>query len=177
MTPGPDASSQPQRSDRRSAFAEIVRRYRGDVYAFLRARLTDPAEAERLTERVFLDVFRAPRAIDGGDVLSALLEAARNRLHEQIRVGRAPAWTELCLDVDGTSTELPIADERLRAGLNALDPADRDVLEQTYGLDLSAARIGERLRRSESAVRQMLIRARQRLRRSLASGEAADTTS
>lgn len=74
-----------QRGDR-DAFASSVERYHGAVYGYLRARLLEPADAEDLTQEVFLRCCQGKARFDSSAmILPWLVGVARNVLREHIR--------------------------------------------------------------------------------------------
>jgi DNA-directed RNA polymerase specialized sigma24 family protein len=84
------------------------------------------------------------------------------------------AWSKLCLDLEDPALE-SLDDEmlaRLPECLAALDPSAREAIELKYRRSGTLAHVAERLRRSESAARALLFRARQALRSGLESRPA-----
>ncbi|MFM8984803.1 MAG: RNA polymerase sigma factor [Planctomycetia bacterium] len=84
---------------------------------------------------------------------------------------REVAWTELCLQVEDRAAAAP--DDRadhLTACLDGLGKTARTALDLHYGENLRLAEIGRRFDRSEGAVKLLLFRARQAVRRCLAAG-------
>ena len=81
------------------------------------------------------------------------------------------AWTELCLELDALAADQGASEnaalEHLPTCLSALGESAREALDLRYGASLRLADIGERLRRSEGAVKLLIFRARQALRNCL----------
>jgi len=148
------------------------------VYGFLRARLVDATAADDLCQEVFLRFLTSrPLVAKGsGEVSAWLAGIARNVLREHVRRctrRREVAWAELCLDVEATAVRDADADDRLRrlpACLDALGRTARTALDLHYGENLRLAEIGRRFDRSEGAVKLLLFRARQAVRRCLDAG-------
>lgn len=182
-----------QRGDRpgiaREAAAAVLEQHQHLVFGFLRARLRDAAAAEDLCQEVFL------RYLAGGHIAADrppseqaawLVGIARNVLREHVRRSlrrREVSWTSLCLEVEcGAEAETSgAADEtieRLPACLRALGPTARSALDLHYGDRLRLAEIARRFERSTGAVKLLLFRARQAVRRCLeraaGAGEADD---
>jgi RNA polymerase sigma-70 factor (ECF subfamily) len=164
-----------------AAFEEIVAQHRGPVYGYLRARVLQPSDAEDLAQEVFLRFYLARARFDSSNMLRPwLLGIARNLIREHVRAVRKRkevGWAELCLDLEGAAPEA-LDDEavtRLPACLDALGPSAREAIELKYRQNWKLSKIGERLRRSEGAVKLLVFRARQALRNCLERRAAADT--
>ncbi len=161
----------------REVVAAVVAAHRQMVYGFLRARLTDAAAAEDLCQEVFLRFLtsRPVVATGSGEVSAWLAGIARNVLREHVRRAarrREVAWTELCLQVEDRGG-VAAPDERadhLTACLDGLGKTARTALDLHYGENLRLAEIGRRFDRSEGAVKLLLFRARQAVRRCLDAG-------
>jgi len=163
-----------QRGDR-DAFEALVKLHQDAIYGYLRARLLDKAEAEDLTQEVFLRSYIAMGRFNGsGKVRPWLIGIARNLLREHARKMRRKkevAWTDLCLEMDSlveadrSRTEEPEqALMHLPGCLEALGPNARHAIDLHYRSKLRLSEIGERLHRSEGAVKLLVFRARQALR-------------
>jgi RNA polymerase sigma-70 factor (ECF subfamily) len=107
-----------------------------------------------------------------------LREHARRRARR-----REVSWTELCLDIEPGGGDAAMDDDdrlrRLPECLDGLGQTARTALDLHYGERLRLAEIGRRFDRSEGAVKLLLFRARQAVRRCLDAGrpiaeEAAD---
>jgi RNA polymerase sigma-70 factor (ECF subfamily) len=164
-----------QRGDER-AFAALVELYQQTVYGFLRARLIEPADAEDLCQEAFLRCYLGREKLSRAAAVGPwLIGIARNLLHEHVRSVRRRkevAWTELCLELD---TLVGNHDERhdealahLPSCLDSLGPSAREAIDLRYASQLRLAEVGERLRRSEGAVKLLMHRARAALRNCLA---------
>src|SRR5205085_9687024 len=125
----------------RSAYGALVERFQPTVYAVALARLRNPAEAQELTQEVFLhsmtrlDQLRDPRCFAGW-LRQVAVRMAINRLARRGPVRRAegdvlenaPAAAASPLE------ELVRAEQRaaLLSGLNRLKALDRATLEAFY---------------------------------------------
>jgi RNA polymerase sigma-70 factor (ECF subfamily) len=175
-----------QRGDH-GAFTAIIERHARLVHGYLRARLTRLADAEDLGQEVFLRVYTA-RAVPRGTGELALrpwlLGIARNVLREHVRATRRRemAWTALCLDIEylvgGAEPDCDAFDQvigRLPGCLEALGTSARQAIDLYYRDDLRMQEIATRLKRSEGAVKLLVHRARQALRRCLEGGQPVAT--
>lgn len=176
-----------QRGDH-AAFTAIIERHAKLVHGYLRARLTRLADAEDLGQEVFLRVYTAkavPREGTGLAMRPWLIGIARNVLREHVRAARRrreTAWTALCLDIEdlvGTAENDGGAfDEvmgKLPRCLEGLGPSARQAIDLYYHDDLRMQEIATRFKRSEGAVKLLVHRARQAVRRCLESGEPVAT--
>lgn len=165
---------QAKRGDR-EAFAILVQRHQGAVFAYLRARLLQPNDAEDLTQEVFLRSFLSRAKFDSNSLLRPwLLGIARNLLREHVRKvtrRKEVGWTELCLELEDLAPENNGWYEDimgyLPACLDQLGQSARQALDLRYQGRLRLSEIGEKLRRSEGAVKLLMFRARQALRNCL----------
>jgi RNA polymerase sigma-70 factor (ECF subfamily) len=143
------------------------------VFGYLRARLLQASDAEDLTQDVFLRCYQARARFDSSSQIRPwLIGIARNLLREHMRRmkrRREVAWTELCLELEeatashaeGTYDDVLV---NLPSCLSALGPSARQAIDLRYTTRLRLAEIGQRLRRSEGAVKLLMFRARQALR-------------
>jgi RNA polymerase sigma-70 factor (ECF subfamily) len=163
-----------QRGDR-AAFASIIQRHQGAVYGYLRSRLLEPADAEDLSQEVFLRSYGSPAHFDHSVMVRPwLIGIARNLLREHVRRvkrRREVAWTELCLELEEM---VGLQDERydetirhLPHCLASLGQSARQALDFRYQAKLRLSQIGEKLHRSEGAVKLLMFRARQALKHCL----------
>lgn len=160
----------------RSAFEAVIVRHQPAIYGFLRARLNQASDAEDLTQEVFLRFYLARSRFDTSQLIRPwLLGIARNLLREHVRSRRRQkeaAWTRLCLELDEllhSEKSGPDDDrlEQLPECLDGLGPSAQQAIRWHYSENLRLAEIGNRLHRSEGAVKLLVFRARQALRRCL----------
>jgi RNA polymerase sigma-70 factor (ECF subfamily) len=159
----------------REAFAALVERHQSVVFGYLRARLTQSSDAEDMTQEVFLRFYLARARFDASQMVRPwLLGIARNVLREHARAAKRRkevAWTEMCLELeDLVSSSRDAGDDallRLPACLESLGPSAREAILLRYRGNLRLASIGEKLRRSEGAVKLLMYRARQALKNCL----------
>ena len=179
----PPSASRPRRkglheADRAEVEA-VVAAHQTMVYGFLRGRLADASAADDLCQEVFLRFLtsRPLVATGSGETSAWLVGIARNVLREHARRRarrREVSWTELCLDVEhGGNQAAGDTDDRLAripGCLDGLGKTARAALDLHYGERLRLAEIGRRFDRSEGAVKLLLFRARQAVRRCLNTG-------
>ena len=179
----PPAAARPRRkglhdADRAEVEA-VVAAHQKMVYGFLRGRLADASAADDLCQEVFLRFLtsRPLVATGSGETSAWLVGIARNVLREHARRRarrREVSWTELCLDVEhGGNQAAGDTDDRLAripGCLDGLGKTARTALDLHYGERLRLAEIGRRFDRSEGAVKLLLFRARQAVRRCLNTG-------
>ncbi len=166
--------SSAQRGDR-LAFGALIDRHQGAIYGYLRSRLLEPADAEDLTQEVFLRSYQARGNFDSAEMVRPwLIGIARNVLREHVRRTKRRkeiGWTELCLELDSmVSDDDPHYDRAisyLPGCLESLGESARSALEMRYEKNLKLADIGDRLRRSEGAIKLLVHRARQALKHCL----------
>jgi len=163
-----------QRGDR-TAFSEIVQGHQAAVYGYLRARLLEAADAEDLCQEVFLRCYAGRARFDESALVRPwLIGVARNVLREHIRSvirRHEVAWTELCLELESmVPSDEGIYDDvlgYLPDCLESLGQSARQALDLHYRSKLKLAEISQRLRRSVGAVKLLMYRSRQALRRCL----------
>lgn len=159
----------------RNAFTRVIEQYQRTIYGYLRARVSDANDAEDLTQDVFLRLYQGRARLGNEVVLRAwLIGIARNVLREHARSQsrrKEVAWTELCLEIEAMSPlEDPDDDtalQRLPACMESLGDSARAALDLHYQSQLRVAEIAQRFKRSEGAVKLLMFRARQALRRCL----------
>lgn len=164
-----------QRGDR-AAFEEIVKQHQAAVYGYLRARLIQPTDADDLTQEVFLRCYTGWDRFDNSNAIRPwLIGIARNLLREhtrKIKRRKEVAWTELCLELESM---LPEDDDatyddvlvHLPVCMEGLGESAKQALQLRYTAKLRLAEIGDKLRRSEGAIKLLMFRARQALKHCL----------
>ena len=159
-----------------AAFAELYRRELPRIYRYLRARTGSAAEAEDLSQQVFLKALQAlPRYQQRGLPLAAwLCRIARNLAHDAVRQSRqvvAFSWDQLPEERQGGAEAGPESIvlrreslERLGALVAELDDDKRDLLALRVAAGLSIREIAAAAGKSEAAVRKQLERTLKRLK-------------
>jgi RNA polymerase sigma-70 factor (ECF subfamily) len=156
----------------RAAYGELFRRFWPGIFAVALGWLHDPAEADDVTQDVFLHGMRKlPQLRDvrcfAGWLRQIAVRLALNRLSR-----RRPAGAGLAALVNvPAGGDSPLADlekaevrGRVRAGLTRLRPLDREVLEAFYLNGMSLQEISAALSAPLGTVKRRLHTARLRLR-------------
>jgi RNA polymerase sigma-70 factor, ECF subfamily len=157
------------------AFTVIYDTYAGRLYRFLALRVTEPADAEDLLQRVFVKVIEAlPRYEDRGLPFGAwLFRIARNVAIDHARARPTDdALTVVIEQPDDTGQPALLAeraaDRRLvRDALDQLTPEQRDVIVYRFFAGLEAREIGALMGKREGSVRALQFRALSKLRQHL----------
>lgn len=157
-----------------SGLAQLYDRHGRAVYALACRILADPAEAEDVVQDVFAQAWRQATRFDPGraSVAGWLLMMTRTRALDRLRAQRVRPRTAGADEVyepadDGPTPEAAAvsADQRtrVRQALEALDAAQRTVLELAYYGGLTqveiARELGEPLGTVKSRLRAALLRA------------------
>ena len=154
-------------------FDEIHAIYRRRIYGYALKRLRDAAEAEDVTQEVFVEAYRGLARFEGRSSLVSWLYGITH--HLVCRRFRVRRLARLSLDEDGVR-EVPGASidpaawidavrrlERCDAVLEEVSPAQQEVFRLRYGDNLSTRAIADRLGKSNQAVKISLFRTRRRL--------------
>jgi RNA polymerase sigma-70 factor (ECF subfamily) len=155
----------------------MLREHQGAIYGYLRSRLSQPADAEDLTQEVFLRWYLNRERFDASQKPRPwLIGIARNVLLEHLKRQtnrKEVAWTELCLQLEEV-TDFKDDEDRyaevlphLPGCLDELGPSARESLTLRYHSDLALAAIADKLHRSEGAVKLLMFRARQAIKECL----------
>jgi RNA polymerase sigma-70 factor (ECF subfamily) len=154
------------------AFAELYRRYLCAVCRFIRAQTPDDATAEDLTAQVFFKALRSASTYNGSGSYEAwLYQIARNSIATWHRnKGRDVVLPDLPDSVDpDPSPATRLIDEESRSrvwsAVSSLPISQREAVVLRYMNDLSVEEIATITSRTPGAVRILLHRARNRLRK------------
>jgi RNA polymerase sigma-70 factor, ECF subfamily len=165
----------------REAFGELVIRFEGMVYAVAFRRLGNHAEAQELSQEVFVKAMQklhqleAPAAF-GGWLRSITVRMAINRM-----VRRAPVLATEPQSLEASCVELKtpldtvLASERaaeVRSGLARLGDMDRSTLEAFYVRGQSLAQMSTSFAAPIGTIKRRLHVARKRLARELETAAA-----
>jgi RNA polymerase sigma-70 factor (ECF subfamily) len=164
------------------AFGQVFDVYHGPVYRYVVARIHNPADAEDLTQLVFVKALEAlpryePRGIPFGGWLFRL---ARNTVIDHVRTRRE--HTDLDALVERAGTEPgpgahAVAREEIDAvghALATLTDDQREAVTLRFFAGLSAREAAEAMGKREGTVRGLQFRAIAALRRELGLSEGAD---
>ena len=154
------------------AFGELYRRHVCEVFRFINSKTRNEKTAEDLTAQVFFKALRSAETFNGtGTYQSWIFRIARNCLASWHRSKpRDLALHELPDPVDPGPTPAGAAlDNEARgavwSAVAGLPVKQREAVVLRYVQDCSIDEIADRTDRSPGAVRVLLHRARQRLRR------------
>jgi len=150
--------------------ARLAQRFAADVYRLAYVRTGCAADAEDVTQDVFLRLLtRAPDFTDDDHAKAWLLRVAANRANDLFR---SPWRRKVPLEEAEPlpAPEEPIPGDTLSAVLT-LPPKLRTVIHLFYYEDLSVAQIARVLDLREGAVKTRLSRARTLLRQTLLKGD------
>lgn len=159
----------------RNAFAKIIELHQRAIFGYLRSRLPDSTDAEDLCQEVFLRCYLGRAKFTNEIMLRPwLIGIARNLLREHVRRlrrRREVAWTELCLEMEEmVATNEQSYDDvmsHLPRCIDSLGQSAQQALDLHYKSRMKLAEIAGRFKRSEGAVKLLLYRARQALKRCL----------
>lgn len=153
------------------AFAEVVRRHSGPLYAVAYRQLQSAADAEEIVQDAFLLLWRKRGRLHlvGESVLPALIVSVKHLAANRRRARARRAAHESAVrppEPVGLDEGTAVAD-LLRRAFEALPPLDAQVARLCLEQDVTYAEAAARLGISEGAVRNRLSRARSRLRKDL----------
>lgn len=151
------------------AFQELFRTYHPVIVAAAFNRLSDVSDAEDAAAEVFAQAWRRRDAATHVFTIEWLYATLRNvvgnhyrgRLRHRRRVERATGHHPI--QVESVSD----ADLDVRAAVNRLDPADRELIWMAYWEDLSREEIARILGCTPATLRVRLHRARKKLQDAL----------
>jgi len=154
------------------AFSELYRRYVCAVFRFIRSKTSNEKTAEDLTAQVFFKALRSADTFNGtGTYESWIFRIARNCLATWHRTReRGMAIHELPDPVDpGPTPSSSLIDQEKRGvvwnAVARLPVHQREAVVLRYVQECSIEEIADKTERSPGAVRVLLHRARQRLRK------------
>jgi len=154
-------------------FDAIYQRHSREVWALVYARWLNADVALDIMQEAFLRLWKQGQ--DGGVIQNPrawLLRVARNLAEDYAKSSFRRNGTQAPQTMNGvTGRDLHPLErlerhetfQQLRAELDKLAPADREILTLRYALDYSAGAIAEFLEINATAVHMRLSRARQRL--------------
>ncbi|HWG47184.1 MAG TPA: sigma-70 family RNA polymerase sigma factor [Gemmataceae bacterium] len=168
------------RAGDRTAYGELVRRFRPAIYSVLLTWLRDPAEADDVAQDVFLHSMRKIGQLRDSRCFSSWLRQiavrlALNRLNRRRLVSRLNPTRQAFLpgsDADPLD-EIVRAEEqgKVHEGLSHLKPLDRAMLEAFYLRSRSLREMSAEFDVPLGTIKRRLHTARQRLRQILELGE------
>jgi RNA polymerase sigma-70 factor (ECF subfamily) len=169
------------RTGDRRAFGELWERFRATVYSIALVRLRNPAEAEELTQEVFLHGMKKLPQLREAKCFAGWLRQITVRMALNRLTRRGPVLgvePEVLAQAETTGRgplETLIADEQkaeLYQGLKRLKPLDRDTLTAFYIQGRSLKQMSRQFETPIGTIKRRLHVARLRLKRQL---EGADS--
>ena len=155
------------------AFGELVERFKGSVFAVALGRVRNEAEAQELTQDVFMHVMRKlpqlrdPRCFAGW-LRQITVRMAINRLTRgRVAFGAEPEMLDsVASRVQGPPEEMERAENRrsIHAGLARLKPLDRETLEAFYLRGRSLKQMSREFETPVGTIKRRLHVARGRLK-------------
>src|SRR6267378_5055528 len=154
------------------AFEELVRRLQRQVYGFAFQHLRDFAEAQDLTQEIFVKLYRNLARFDSTRPFEPWFWKLATNTTINYRRKRVPAPTDQSADqqVDAASSG-PTHDPVLMDALAQLDPAYRLPILLHYYADLPLDQVAQSLNLTVPAIKSRLHRARALLRNAMAESE------
>jgi RNA polymerase sigma-70 factor (ECF subfamily) len=173
MSNGESKHPDPLGSARRAEFESLYGLHSREIWALAYARWMDSELALDITQEAFLRLWKQWEANeDIQNPRAWLLRVARNLAEDYAKSSFRRNGTQPPELLNGVRSSQPQPVEemerqerfaQLRAVLDELAPADREILTLRYALDYDANAIAERLGVAVTAVHMRLSRARQRL--------------
>lgn len=162
----------------RDALEELYGRYSTSVYSLARYMLRHEALAEEAAQEVFLNIWLKANSYnsDRGEARAWLMSVAHHKIVDIIRARRRSVATSEPKDYDALdlvpSTQRPTDEEavinldrgRVRAALERLPQAQREVIELAYYQGYSQSEIAEKLLQPLGTVKTRVRLAMQKLR-------------
>ncbi len=167
-----------------NAFSELVRRYQGPLFNFLRQRTANTDDAEDLAQDAFLRAWQRLDRYDSRWRFSTWLFTIASRMamnHHQKQSRRAAVQLsdDECLTVDEDPADRALVTERSSnlwsLAAEMLNETERSALWLRYAEDFSASDIARVLGKTTITVRVLLHRARRKLARGLAPRQSSPT--
>jgi RNA polymerase sigma-70 factor (ECF subfamily) len=160
----------------RQAFGQLVERYERSVYATALRRLGNHAEAQELTQEVFVQALRKLSQLREPEAFAGWLRSITNRMaiNRATRGGPVLSTEPETLEATCVEAETPLtcalAAERqrqVRAGLRRLGPLDRATLEAFYVKGQTLVEMSDEFNSPVGTIKRRLHVARKRLAKEL----------
>lgn len=162
------------------AFGELYDRHARAVYRLALSMLHNPAQAEDVTEDVFLKALRGIGGYrDQGKPFTCwLYQIARNTVANEFRAKLAMPIADEMRDGGESLEERAIRAEDMRdiwRLVDRLPAAQRTAMTLRFGEDLSLRSVARMMGKSEPAIKQLIFRAVKRIRSELETNPAGAT--
>jgi RNA polymerase sigma-70 factor (ECF subfamily) len=168
--------AQRAKAGERTAFAQLYEQHRAPAFGYFRARVLTSHDAEDLTQEVFVRAFTAISRYNTEMRFQPwLIGICRNVLREHVRKVKRRSevgWTELCLELEGLIDDESIYDDVLHilpVCLSTLSEPSSQALHWHYMGGMKIQQIADRMTRTLGAVKVLMVRARQALKRCIKS--------
>ncbi len=167
----------------RSAYGELVERFQSTVYAVALARLRNPAEAQELSQEVFLHGMRKLPQLREPECFAGWLRqiTVRMALNRLTRRGPVNGTDPEALDHAAAAGEGPLESlvkaeqaAELYRGLDRLKPVDRATLAAFYLRGRSLKQMSREFETPVGTIKRRLHVARARLKKQLERADAGD---
>ncbi len=149
------------------AFTELFHRYKQPIYGFFCRRVSNPANAEELTQETFFALLRAAARYEPRALFRTYLYAIGFKIlraHRRKAAFRATFLRHRNSVPDRAKQDSTEAGLWVRRAVEKLDPIDREILMLREFEQLSYAEIADLLQLPLNTVRSRLFRARTALR-------------
>jgi len=176
-SPAQAEAQQPSLSDERlmlaftqgssEAFTELFHRYKQPIYGFFCRRVSDPANAEELTQEMFFALLRAAARYEPRALFRTYLYAIGFKIlraHRRKTAFRAAFLGHRNSAPDRSKHDATESGLWVRRAVEKLEPVDREIVMLREFEQLSYAEIADLLRLPLNTVRSRLFRARTALR-------------
>ena len=166
-------------ADDRPPFEDLYRAYVGRIYAYVRAQLGSPADAEDVTSQVFMNAYQAYSRFEARNSTPAawLFRIARNATLDHFRSQGRRERLQRTVEHQPAAEEDPAgkAEERIQyralmAHVAQLPERQRDAIALRHS-GLSFEEVGELMKCSEDAAKMLYHRALKALREAVAREE------
>jgi RNA polymerase sigma-70 factor, ECF subfamily len=167
----------------RAAFGELVTRFQPAVHAVAMARLRNAAEAQELTQEVFIHVMRKLGQLRDANCFAGWLRQITARMAINRLTRRDPAFGvgQDALQNTASETQCPLDDlvraeqrDELHRGLARLKEVDRDTLVSFYLRGRSLKQMSREFETPVGTIKRRLHVARNRLREQMELGRGAE---
>jgi len=155
--------SRPRSTDDHERLSDLFAAHSADLFAYARRRGATPADAEEVVSDAFVVAWRRLDDLPQGAARGLLFAIARRVLANQRRGAARRARHAATLSGDPAARSTPAGlDGELRRVLDALRPADRELLELAAWEEMGPMELGVVLGISANAAAIRLHRARRR---------------
>lgn len=160
------------------AFAQLYEEYVDKIYRYISLRIGNQAEAEDLTQQVFLKALESISSYQfrGIPFTSWLFRIAHNQVIDYLR--KAARIKNIPLDVSLTSSESDVAREveeefeaeQVKKAIGELTQLQQEVISLRFAGELSTAEVAKLMGKSEGAIKALQHSALVALRKKLLEG-------